>query len=272
MPSWWQCLRVAPALFTGVALLFAAIVAARPPAAPDLRDPGLVLMLRHARAPGTGDPPGFDLADCSTQRNLDAEGRVQARRMGERLRAAGVAEARVYTSEWCRCRETATLLGFGEPAPLPALNSFFAAPREREARMEALAGFLAGLPVDGGLVVLVTHQVTITELTGVYPASGDGVILRLDATGRPPVVGRWRAPQPGDAGTEAAGSEQRVASRQDAALRSPSQKLSSQSFKTSGCPIVPFAPLCGRILSIELRCVWRGVSPNGSLRVPVGAP
>lgn len=183
-----------PAFCCGAALLWAATLAAPPPADPDLSAPGLALMLRHARAPGTGDPPGFDLADCATQRNLDAEGRAQARRMGERLRAAGVAEARVFTSEWCRCRETATLLGLGEPEPLPALNSFFAAPREREARMQELARFLAGLPVDGGLVVLVTHQVTITELAGVYPASGDGVILRLDGTGRPPVAGRWRSP------------------------------------------------------------------------------
>lgn len=178
----------------GLALAESVAVAAEPREEPDLRQPGLVLMLRHAWAPGTGDPPGFDLADCATQRNLDAEGRAQARRMGERLRASGLAEAKVFTSEWCRCRETAKLLGLGEPVPLPALNSFFAAPRERDARMEALARFLAELPVDGGLVVLVTHQVTITELTGVYPASGDGVMLRLDASGRPPVAGRWRAP------------------------------------------------------------------------------
>jgi broad specificity phosphatase PhoE len=192
--AWWQGLLFVPGRFFGAVLLVGAIFAAQPPAELDLRDPGLVLMLRHARAPGTGDPQGFDLSDCSTQRNLDVEGRAQARRMGERLRASGIATARVFTSEWCRCRETAVLLGLGEPEPLPALNSFFAAPREREARMEALTKFLAGLPVDGGLVVLVTHQVTITELTGVYPASGDGVILRLDGTGRPPVAGRWRSP------------------------------------------------------------------------------
>ncbi len=148
-----------------------------------LREPGHVLLLRHANAPGVGDPPGMDLADCATQRNLDDRGRAQAAVLGERIRAAGVPGARVLTSEWCRCRETARLLGLGPVEDLPALNSFFEQPAEREPRLAALRAFLAGLPRDGGPVVLVTHQVTITALTGRFPASGEGVVLRLGPDG-----------------------------------------------------------------------------------------
>src|SRR5687767_7991571 len=82
-----------------------------------------VLLLRHAYAPGVGDPAGMNRADCSTQRNLDEVGRKQASELGRRLRAAGVTQARVYTSELCRCRETAQLLGIGPVESLPTLNS-----------------------------------------------------------------------------------------------------------------------------------------------------
>ena len=93
----------------------------------ELAKPGRVLMLRHANAPGIGDPPNFKLEDCSTQRNLDAAGRAQAQALGRRLAQAGVREARVYSSQWCRCLETARLLNLGPVTPQPALNSFFRA-------------------------------------------------------------------------------------------------------------------------------------------------
>jgi len=160
----------------------------------ELSGPGLVVLLRHALAPGVGDPPGFDLGDCATQRNLNDVGRAQARRLGERLRAAGARDAVVYTSEWCRCRETATLLGFGEPIVLPALNSFFAEPAGRAPRLAALRTFFRDQPVDGPLVILVTHQVTVTALTDWYPASGDYAILRLNRTERPEIIALRREP------------------------------------------------------------------------------
>lgn len=153
----------------------------------ELAKPGRVLMLRHANAPGTGDPPQFRLDDCATQRNLDAAGRAQARRLGEQLARAGIARARVFSSQWCRCLETARLLGLGSVEPLPALNSFYPKPGEREARMAALRAFLASLPADGPPVVLVTHQFTISEFTGGGVPSGGGSLFRLDGTGQP----RW---------------------------------------------------------------------------------
>lgn len=171
-----------------IALLLACGAAmAQTVALAELAKPGRVLMLRHANAPGTGDPPQFRLDDCATQRNLDAAGRAQARRLGEQLARAGIARARVFSSQWCRCLETARLLGLGSVEPLPALNSFYPKPDEREARMAALRTFLAGLPADGPPVVLVTHQFTISEFTGGGVPSGGGSLFRLDGSGQP----RW---------------------------------------------------------------------------------
>ena len=144
-----------------------------------LAQPGHVVVLRHANAPGVGDPPGMILGDCSTQRNLDARGRAQATRWGERFRAAGVEDVRVYTSQWCRCRETARLFAIGPVEELTALNSFFEHPETKAARLSALRTFLDELPRDGRPVVMVTHQVTITALTGYFPASGEGLVLKL---------------------------------------------------------------------------------------------
>jgi len=155
----------------------------------ELVKPGRVLMLRHALAPGFGDPPGFKVDDCATQRNLDDAGRKQARRLGARLRAAGIRAAKVYSSQWCRCLETARLLRVGTVHPLPALNSFFDRPDEREGKLAAVEALLSQLPRDGVPVVLVTHQVTISGITARGVGSGGGYVLRLDGSGKPPVVG-----------------------------------------------------------------------------------
>lgn len=149
----------------------------------ELARPGRVLMLRHALAPGVGDPLAFRLGECATQRNLDAEGRAQARRIGERLRAAGIASARVWSSQWCRCLETARLLDIGAVRELPALNSFFDRPQARERQLAELRAFLATLPAEGGPVILVTHQVMVTAHTGAWVDSGGGVLLAREAGG-----------------------------------------------------------------------------------------
>lgn len=154
-----------------------------------LDDGGYVVMLRHALAPGVGDPENFRLGDCATQRNLSEEGRAQARRLGERLRAHGIDEADVYSSQWCRCLETAELLDVGPVEELPALNSFFGRPADRKPNLEALRTFLAELPEDGPPVILVTHQVTISAVAGHGAVSGEAVVLEADGTGQPPVVG-----------------------------------------------------------------------------------
>jgi broad specificity phosphatase PhoE len=144
---------------------------------------GRVLMIRHAYAPGTGDPADFRIGDCATQRNLNEVGREQAQRIGGWLRAQGVAAARVYSSQWCRCLETAKLLGLGSVMELPALNSFYGRPEDREPNLSALREFLAQQPAQGQLIVLVTHFVTISAIAGQGVSSGEGVLLALDGRG-----------------------------------------------------------------------------------------
>ena len=181
----YLALPVACALF---AFAIAPPAAAGQPLA-ELAKPGRLLMLRHATAPGNGDPPGFRIDDCATQRNLDAEGRRQAADLGQRLARAGIVRARVYSSQWCRCLETARLLGLGPVEPLPALNSFYPRPEEREARLATLRDFLARLPTDGLPVVLVTHQFTINAFTSEGTASGGGSVFKLNGSGAPRLLG-----------------------------------------------------------------------------------
>ena len=172
--------RVALAALSA-SLAVAAAPAARAADAPDgwalLKSPPAVVLFRHAEAPGVGDPPAFRLGDCGTQRNLDDRGRAQARRLGERFRAEGIAVGRVLTSQWCRTRETAELAFPGRPADAPAFNSFFGEAARRSPQTEAALAAVRAWRGPGVLVV-VTHQVNITALTDVVPASGEGVVVR----------------------------------------------------------------------------------------------
>jgi broad specificity phosphatase PhoE len=151
-------------------------------------DQGAIVLFRHANAPGTGDPARFRLEDCSTQRNLDEAGREQARRWGQRFRERALTPGRVISSRWCRARETADLAFPGQRRDEPAFDSFFEAPQQRDAATTAARAVLAGWQGPGPLVV-VTHQVNITALTGIEPRSGEGVVIRLQA-GRVEVIGR----------------------------------------------------------------------------------
>ena len=177
-------------------LLTAALVAAfflSPlPTAADARfarlsEPGIVAILRHAFAPGTGDPASFKLNDCTTQRNLDARGREQARKIGAAIRATGVTLDRILTSQWYRCRDTARFLDLGPVEDLPALNSFFRNRDRASSQTAELRQFLLGLP-PAETVILVTHQVNITALRGRIPASGEVFLLRIGRYGTISVV------------------------------------------------------------------------------------
>lgn len=183
--------------------LLAALSLARPAAAADpelgedalwaaLRAGGHVALMRHALAPGVGDPAGFRLDDCATQRNLSEQGRRQARDTGELFRRHGVNRVDLYSSQWCRCLDTARLLDLGEVQAYPALNSFFENERggtEQTARVKSLIFAHAG----DRTLMLVTHQVNMTALTGIYPQSGEILILR-PKSGKLEFLGRLRAP------------------------------------------------------------------------------
>lgn len=142
-----------------------------------MRGGGQVLVIRHASTvPGVGDPPGFRLADCATQRNLSETGRDEARRLGERLRERGVAVERILSSEWCRCIDTAQLAFGRVDERWPALNNLFGRPGNAEAQLKALRPRIAAYRGKGNLV-LVSHGSTTRALTGVSPAQGEIVVL-----------------------------------------------------------------------------------------------
>ncbi|MDZ4393562.1 histidine phosphatase family protein [Cypionkella sp.] len=130
-----------------------------------LKSPGGVALMRHALAPGTGDPAGFRLGECATQRNLDARGRAQARETGVALRAAGVAFDQVWSSRWCRARDTAALMGMGAVVEQPPLDSFYAGQGDPDGQTAATLALIEALP-EAARVLIVTHQVNITALTG----------------------------------------------------------------------------------------------------------
>jgi phosphohistidine phosphatase SixA len=140
---------------------------------------GTVIFIRHALAPGTGDPAAFDLGDCRTQRNLDATGREQARAIGRKLAASGLAFGAIYSSQWCRCLETAQLLGLGPVTPFSGLNSFYQDHAPRGPTLARLAAKLDSLPRNGKPVVMVTHFVTISAITGIAATSGGMVLYDL---------------------------------------------------------------------------------------------
>ncbi len=151
---------------------------------------GHILMIRHALAPGNGDPPNFKIGDCATQRNLDDTGRDQARSIGLWLRKNGVTSARIYSSQWCRCLETARLLNLGPVQELAALNSFYERTQDRGPNLEALNDFISRQPVKGDLIILVTHFVTIAGIAGTGVSSGEGALLALHEDAPYTVVGR----------------------------------------------------------------------------------
>lgn len=141
-----------------------------------------VIFLRHALAPGTGDPSGFRLEDCATQRNLSEAGRAQARAIGAALRESGLRIGGVMTSQWCRARDTAVLMDLGAVEEEPGLNSFFGDPAARQPTLDRLTARLATLPegAEVGLTVMVTHQVVISAVTGRSTASGGAVLYDID--------------------------------------------------------------------------------------------
>ena len=181
-----------------VLLLLALLLASVPAAAAedgwrDVARPGAIVLFRHAIAPGTGDPPGFVVGDCATQRNLDEKGRAEARAIGNAFRKRGIAVGGVLTSQWCRARETAGLAFPGRAEEEPAFNSFFGN-RAHEPEATSRARSVLQRWRGPGVLVVVSHQVNITALTGIVPRPGEGVVVKFEQ-GKATVLGRL-PPQP----------------------------------------------------------------------------
>ncbi|WP_310650012.1 histidine phosphatase family protein [Colwellia sp. MB3u-4] len=131
-----------------------------------------VLLMRHAIAPGFGDPANFVINQCNTQRNLDAVGRSQAISLGQKLKQSAIVIDKIYSSYWCRCLETAKLLQLGEVERFAGLNSFFEGHADRNETLKLLQEKLAALS-QNSLTLMVTHQVVIQAVSGIGVSSGE---------------------------------------------------------------------------------------------------
>jgi len=150
-----------------------------------LQSSDYVLLMRHALAPGVGDPANYSLENCKTQRNLNTEGRDQARHIGEWLKIQGIKTAEVYSSIWCRCKDTATLLNFDGYKVEHALASFFDNPEKGKESKLKLQTFIAEkLKLkESKALILVTHHVNILEFIGENIDSGDMVLAKVTPQG-----------------------------------------------------------------------------------------
>ena len=146
-----------------------------------------ILFMRHADAPGFSDPSGYRLDQCSTQRNLGEFGKKQAERTGQWLSQQGIESAKVFSSPWCRCVDTATLLNKGPVVIDKSLGSFFENMGQSNQQTEALRQLvqksLKQFPKTP--IIMVSHHVNIEAFTGVVLGSGDMVLVKIGPSGKP---------------------------------------------------------------------------------------
>jgi phosphohistidine phosphatase SixA len=152
----------------------------------DLSDGRHVLLMRHADAPGYGDPKGYQLDQCATQRNLGEAGKKQSQIIGKWLKSQGISNARIFSSPWCRCLDTAKLLDLGPVITAPELGSFFddmSLEKEQTRNLEKLIKTQLGLQTKTP-IIMVTHHVNIQAYTDKVVNVGDMVLVKVDQNGR----------------------------------------------------------------------------------------
>ena len=137
-----------------------------------------IILIRHSKAPGFGDPPGFKIEDCKTQRNLSKEGIDQSKKIGKLFQKNQIKIDQVLSSQWCRCKDTAKY-AFKNYKEFSALNSTFQPPYDKNAKkqIKELRNYIQKWDGNGGNLVLVTHYVIITAITDTVPRSGEIVII-----------------------------------------------------------------------------------------------
>lgn len=152
---------------------------------------GYVVLLRHAQTvSGIGDPPGFKLDDCATQRNLSEAGREQAKQIGREFRERNIPITRVLSSQYCRCLDTAKLLNLGTVEPSPMLNSIFEDRTTATQQVEQTLQQILDYRNTSGVMVMVTHFANITEISSASPQEGEAVVIKANQRGNLEVVGR----------------------------------------------------------------------------------
>lgn len=167
------------------------LAASDPALLAQLRRGGNIVLMRHAATvPGTGDPDGFVLDQCGTQRNLSDAGRADAVRIGAAFVRLGIPVADVFSSRWCRCLDTAQL-AFGRVTPEPRLDSLFNDDAAAKARKLKVARQWLGTLRPQGNIVMVTHDVNIRALAGPYVEQGAMVVATIDRDGALQVSGVW---------------------------------------------------------------------------------
>ena len=142
------------------------------------QDGNKIIMIRHALAPGRGDPKGFKINDCSTQRNLDETGVNQSKNIGKLFKEKKIKIDQVLSSQWCRCKDTAKY-AFKNYKEFSALNSTFSAPYDKNEKKQIneLKNFVKKWNGKGGNLILVTHYVVILAMTGQASSSGELIIV-----------------------------------------------------------------------------------------------
>jgi phosphohistidine phosphatase SixA len=152
-----------------------------------LRAGGHVALMRHADAPGGfGDPPGFRVDDCATQRNLSEQRRADAAKIGARLQSEGIAFEKILSSPWCRCIDTAKLLNLGTVETEATFGNVVVLRDQRETLTAGARALIVKWLARGNLLV-VTHGANILALTGVSPASGEIVVVKSGGDRAEPV-------------------------------------------------------------------------------------
>ena len=164
----------------------------------DLQDGQHVLLMRHADAPGFGDPAGYVISQCSTQRNLGDYGKRQAKAIGAWLTNQGIQKADVFSSPWCRCLDTANLLNKGSVKIEPSLGSFFDNMSLEKGQTKALGAFIKNELVKSSKtpLILVTHHVNIEAYTGKVVGVGDMVLVKVGKNGEYLSHTIYLSPQP----------------------------------------------------------------------------
>jgi phosphohistidine phosphatase SixA len=152
-----------------------------------LRAGGHVALMRHADAPGgVGDPPGFSVDDCATQRNLSEKGRVDAEKIGSRLKGEGIAFEKILSSPWCRCIDTAKLMNLGTVETEATFGNVVVLKDQRQTLTAGARALIAQWTAGGNLLV-VTHGANIQALIGVWLASGEIVVVKGGSDRNEPV-------------------------------------------------------------------------------------